>query len=190
MVSLKPGHMDWVQDFYFMLYLPPPPLPRNYYLILRRIPYQSLWSYPRNRPLINSWESQSLTAATIHKDSDNVYVLSWSTWSVQSTYVFKREQELVNKMFMLYVFQVGLLNELLLLWRCVIVMVKFHCNGDGLLLWWCVTVMVMCYSYGDVSLLWWYVTVMVMCYHYGDVLLLWWRVTVMVMCYFYGDVLL
>ena len=30
-------------------------------------------------------------------------------------YVFKHEQELVNKVFMLYVFRVGLLNELLLL---------------------------------------------------------------------------
>ena len=36
--------------------------------------------------------------------------------SVQSTYVFRHEQELVNKVFMLYVFQVGLLNKLLLLW--------------------------------------------------------------------------
>ena len=34
-------------------------------------------------------------------------------------YVFKREQELVNTVFMSYVFQVGLLDELLLLWRCV-----------------------------------------------------------------------
>ena len=31
-------------------------------------------------------------------------------------YVFKHEQELVNKAFMLYVFQIGLLNKLLLLW--------------------------------------------------------------------------
>jgi len=35
-------------------------------------------------------------------------------WSVQSTYVFKHEQELVNKVFMLFVLQVGLLNKLLL----------------------------------------------------------------------------
>jgi len=33
--------------------------------------------------------------------------------------VFKNEQELLNKLFMLYVLQVGLLNELLLLWHCV-----------------------------------------------------------------------
>ena len=34
-------------------------------------------------------------------------------------YVFKHEQELVNKVFNMYVLQVGLLNELLLLWRRV-----------------------------------------------------------------------
>ena len=49
--------------------------------------------------------------------------------------MFKHEQVLVNKVFMLYVFRDGLLNEFLLLWCCV-------------------TVMVMCYSYGDVLLLW------------------------------------
>ena len=64
-MSLKPGHMDWVRDFDFMLNLFSLPSPWNYYLFLRRIPYRSLWSYPRNRPLVSSWESQSLAAATI-----------------------------------------------------------------------------------------------------------------------------
>jgi len=36
---------------------------------------------------------------------------SGSAGSVISTYVFRNEQELVNKLFMLYVLQVGLLNE-------------------------------------------------------------------------------
>ena len=64
-VSLKPRRRDWVWDFDFMLNLFFLPSPWNYYLYLRRIPYRSLWSYPRNRSLVNSWESQSLAAATI-----------------------------------------------------------------------------------------------------------------------------
>ena len=64
-VSLKPGHMDCVRDFVSMLNLFSLPSPPKYYLFLKRIPYQSLWSYPWNRPLVNNWESQSLTAANI-----------------------------------------------------------------------------------------------------------------------------
>jgi len=41
-VSLKPGHMDWVQDFDFKLNLFSLPTPPIYYLFLRRIPYRSL----------------------------------------------------------------------------------------------------------------------------------------------------
>ena len=78
--------------------------------------------------------------------------------------MFKHEQELVNKVFMLYVFQDGLLNGLLLLWRCVTVMAMCYCYGDVLL-------------FGDVLLLWRRVTVMATCYCYGDVLLLWRCVT-------------
>jgi len=113
-LSLKTGHMDWVRDFDFMLNLFPLPSPWNYYLLLRRIPYRPLRSHSRNRPLVNSRERQSLAAATIPKRFGHC-TCSWSTWSVQSMYVFKHEQELVNKVFMLYVFRVGLLNELLLL---------------------------------------------------------------------------
>ena len=50
-------------------------------------------------------------------------------------YVFKHEQEMANKVFMLYVFQDGLLNKLLLLWLCVTVTVMCYCYGDVLLLW-------------------------------------------------------
>jgi len=64
-VSPKPGHMDWVRDFDFMLNLFSLPSPCNYCLFLRRTPYRSLRSYPRNRPLVNSWENQSLVAATV-----------------------------------------------------------------------------------------------------------------------------
>ena len=38
--------------------------PCAYYLCLRWIPYPSLWSYPRNHSLVNSWESQGHAAAT------------------------------------------------------------------------------------------------------------------------------
>jgi len=176
-VSLKPGHMDWVRDFDFMLNL-----------FSFSSPYRPLWSYPRNRPLVNGWESQSLAAATIPQKSG--HCICSTLKYVECTYVFKHKPELVKKVFMLYVFRVGLLNKLLLLWWCVTVMVMCYCYGDVLLLWWCVTLMVMCYSYGDVLLLWWCVTLMVMCYSYGDVLLLWWCVTLIVMCYCYGGVLL
>ena len=40
----------------------------------------------------------------------------FGTTSSISTYVFKKDQELVKKLFMLYVLQVVLLSELLLLW--------------------------------------------------------------------------
>jgi len=105
------------------VYLPPPHQPPNQptnYLFLRRIPYRSLWSYPRNHPLVNSWENQSLAATTIPQRfgycicSELKYVectkyvraQAWTRACEQSVYV-------------VCVFQVGLLNELLLLWRCV-----------------------------------------------------------------------
>ena len=74
-VSLKPGHMDWVRDFDFTLNLFSLPTPWNYYLFLRRIPYRSLWSYPRNRPLVNSRERQVLQPQLWHKYSGTVHVL-------------------------------------------------------------------------------------------------------------------
>ena len=80
-----------------------PSLPTNYYLFLRRIPYRSLWSYPRNRPLVNSWENQSLAAATIPQRF--WHSICSELKYVECTYVLKHEQELVNKVFMLYVFQ-------------------------------------------------------------------------------------
>ena len=64
-VSPKPGHMNRVRDFDFMLNLFSLPSPWNHYLFLRRIPYHSLWSHPRNRPPVNSRERQSLAAATV-----------------------------------------------------------------------------------------------------------------------------
>ena len=187
MVSLKPGHMDSVRDFDFKLNLFSfPPLQTTTCSSDRFLTDHS-GSYPPNRPLGNRWEGQSLAAAIVlyHKVSGTVYVLSWSTWSVQSAYVFKPEQSVY-----VVCVQVGLLNVLLLLWWCVTLMVMCYCYGGVLLLWWCVTVMVMCYCCGGVLFLWWCVIVMVMCYCYGDVLLLWWCVTVMVMCYCYDDVLL
>ena len=103
-VSLKPGHMDCFRDFDFKLNLFSRPSPWHYHLFLRRMPNRPLRSYPQNRPLLYSQERQILAAATIHKDSGTVHVVSWST------YVFKHEQELVNKVFMLYVFQFDLLT--------------------------------------------------------------------------------
>ena len=117
-VSLKPGHMDWVRDFDFMLNLFSLPSPWNYYLLLRRILYRSLWSYPRNRPLLNSWENQSLAAATVPQRYGHCICSALKYVECAKYYVFKHEQELVNRVFMLYVFQVGLLNKLLLLWWC------------------------------------------------------------------------
>ena len=75
--------------------------PCAYYLYLRRIPYPSLWSYPRNRSLVNSWESQSRTAATIaHKFGHSlcskleyvectkyVRIQAWTRACEQSVYV-------------------------------------------------------------------------------------------------------
>ena len=168
-LSLKPGQMEWVRDFDFMLNL-----------FSFSSPYRPFWSYPRNRPLVNGRESQSLAAATIPQKFG--HCICSTLKYVECTYVFKHKPELVKKVFMLYVFRVGLLNKLLLLWWCVTVMVMCYCYGDVLLLRWCVTVMAMCCCYGDVLLLWWCVTLMVLCYCYGDVLLLWW-------CYCYGDVL-
>ena len=120
-------------------------------------------------------ETDSLTLTLVASTKIGHFVCSkWSTWSVQSMYVFKQEQEMANKVFKLNVFQIGLLNKLLFLWWCVTVMVMCYCYGDVLLLRWCAIVRVMCYCYGNVLLLWWCATVMVMCYCYGDVLLLWW----------------
>jgi len=91
----------------------------NYYLFLKRIPYRPLWSHPRNRPQVNSRQIQSFAAANIpQRFLRCICSKLWSTCSVQSTYVFKHEQELVNKVFMLYLIQVGLLNKLLFSW-CV-----------------------------------------------------------------------
>ena len=161
MVSLKLGHMDWVRDFDLKLnlfsLLPPSP-PPNYYLFLRWTPYRSLSSYPRNRPLVNSWEHQSLAAATVPQKFGHctcselkyvectkyVRVQAWRRACEQSVYVV-----CVPSWYIKWV---------------VIVMVMCYCYGDVLLLWWCVTVMVMCYCYGDVLLLWWCVTLMVICY--------------------------
>ena len=139
-VSPKPGHMDWVRDFHFMLNLFSLPSPRYYYLFLRRIPYRSLWSYPRTRPPVNSGESQSVAAAAVpqrlgHCASSELKCVE-CTKCVQ--YVFKHEQELVNKMFMLCVFQAGLLHKLLLLWWCVtgthtkLPQGPVHCNASAI----------------------------------------------------------
>jgi len=142
MVSLKLGHMDWVRDFDLKLnlfsLLPPSP-PPNYYLFLRWTPYRSLSSYPRNRPLVNSWEHQSLAAATVPQKFGHctcselkyvectkyVRVQAWRRACEQSVYVV-----CVPSWYIKWV---------------VIVMVMCYCYGDVLLLWWCVTVMVMCY---------------------------------------------
>ena len=110
--------MDWVRDFDFMLNLFSLPSSWNYYLFLRRIPYRSLWSYPRNRTLVNSWENQSLAAATIPQRFGHCICSELKYVECTKYYVFKHEQELVNKVFMLYVSQVGLLNKLLFLWWC------------------------------------------------------------------------
>ena len=64
-VSPKPGHTDWVQDFDFTSNLFSLLSPWHYSLFLRRIPYRSFWSHPRNRPLVSSRERQSVAAATI-----------------------------------------------------------------------------------------------------------------------------
>jgi len=97
----KPGYMDWVRDFDFMLNLFSLPSPPDYYLFLRQIPYQSLWSHPRNRPLVNTRERQSLAAATIPqrfghctcselkyvKFTKYVRVQAWTRACEQSVYV-------------------------------------------------------------------------------------------------------
>ena len=145
----------------------PPP---NHYLFRRPIPYRSLWSYPWDRPLVNSGENQSLATATIPQRfghctcselkyvecTEYVHVQAWTRACEQSVYVV--------------CVQVGLLIGLLLLWWSFTVMVV-------LLLWWCVNVMVMCYYYGDVLLLCWCVIFMGMSYCYSDVF------TDMAMCY-------
>ena len=117
-VTVKPGHVDWVRDFDFRLNLLSLPSPSNYYLFLRRIPYHFLWSHPRNRPPVNIWESQSLAAASIPQRFGQC-ICSKLQYVCCTKDMFKHEQELVNKVFMLYVFQIGLLNKLLLSWWCV-----------------------------------------------------------------------
>ena len=76
-----------------------PSLPRK--LLLRRIPYRSLWSYPWDRPLVDSWENQSLAAATIKQRfghcicselkygerTEYVRVQAWTGACEQSVYV-------------------------------------------------------------------------------------------------------
>jgi len=152
----------------------PPPLP-NYYLFLKRIPYRPLRSCPRNRPLVNSWEGQSLAATTVLQRFGHcicselkygectkyVRVEAWTRACEQSVYVV-----CVPGWFIKWV---------------VIVMVMCYCYGDVLPLWWCVTVMVMCYCYGDVIVMW--------CVIITVMLLLWWCYCY-VMCYCYDDVLL
>jgi len=51
-VSLKPGRLDWVRDYVFRVkpVYPFPPL-QPYYLYLRRVLHQPLWSYLLNHPL-------------------------------------------------------------------------------------------------------------------------------------------
>jgi len=170
-VRLKSGHMEWVRDFDFMLNLWSLPSPCNYYLFLRRIPYHSLWSHPRNRPPVNGRERQGLAALTtprrfVHctcseskcvECTKYVRVQVWTRACVQSVYVV-----CVTGWFIKWV---------------VIVMVMCYCYGDVLLLW-CITVMVMCYCYCDVLLLWWCVTVIVMCYCYVVNLICDWPCTV------------
>ena len=110
------------------------PLPLNHYLFHRPIPYRPLRSRPLNPPPVNRPEHQLHAAATVPQHWGTVQVLSWRAWSVQCTYVFRDEQELVNNLFMLYVFHFLLSNKFLLL--------RWSVTGtynELLLLWWCVT---------------------------------------------------
>jgi len=96
-----------------------PSLPLHYYLFLRRILTDHSGRILGTVHYYIVEKVKVLQLQLCHKDSGTVHVLSWSMGSVQSTYVFKHERELVNRVFMLYVFQVGLLNKLSLLWWCV-----------------------------------------------------------------------
>jgi len=117
-VSLKPGHMDWVRDFDFMLNLFSLSSPWNHYLFIRRIPYRSLWSHPRNCQPVNSREPQSLAAATISQRFGHC-ICSKLKYVECTKYVRVQAWTRVCERSVYVVFQVVLLNELLLLWWCV-----------------------------------------------------------------------
>jgi len=51
LMSLEPGYLDWVGDFFFWYNLFAHPSPPNCYLFLRLFPLPSFWSYRLNHPL-------------------------------------------------------------------------------------------------------------------------------------------